>query len=280
MNWARDRRLLESLMIMGAVVEARDPFTGGHLWRTSEIAKLLAQRAGLGEETVFAATVGGWLHDLGKVGIPDAVLLKRGRLDEEEYAVARRHPEIGRAILAPHPLAGLVVDTVAHHHERWDGDGYPDRLAGEAIPLVARLVAIADAFDAMTSVRPYRQPLDVPTALGRMKAEGGRQFDPGLLDAFAEIAEAGLLDHIVGHSGFERPLVLCPHCGPVIALPRSAKAGDLHHCQSCVGEYRLEAEGLTFVATATGRPARGGATPNLAEVDEMLKALEGFLRRP
>lgn len=271
MNWKRDRRLLKSLMIMGAVVEARDPFTGGHLWRTSEVAKLLAQRADLGEANILAATVGGWLHDLGKVGIPDAILLKRGRLDGDEYAVVRRHPEIGRAILAPHPLADVAIDAVAHHHERWDGAGYPDCLAGDAIPRLARVVAIADAFDAMTSVRPYRQPLDPRAAVTRLKAERGRQFDPALLDAFAEIAEAGLLDHIVGHSDFGQPLVLCPHCGPVIALPRSAKPGDLHYCQVCLGEYRLEAAGLRFTAAGTGRSARSGTVPDLGQIDDMLE---------
>lgn len=266
-----DKRLVKSLMVIGAVIEARDHYTGGHSWRLSQMARLLARQAGLSSAGVLGATVGAWLHDLGKVAVPDAILLKPGPLDAAERTAIRQHPRIGRAILADHPAAGLVIDPVAHHHERWDGTGYPDGLAGEDIPLTARLVAVVDVFDALTSVRPYRTPLKVEAALEALRADAGHHFDGRFVDLLEAASRRGELDDVVGHHDFGRPLVLCPQCGPVMAPPRSVRSGDLYTCRACLGVYRLEAAGVTFhAATTTLEPDTRPPQPDVEQIDDVL----------
>lgn len=154
--------LLSSLLTMAWFVEARDPYTGGHLWRVSRYAHLVAERCGMGEARAACISLGGFLHDLGKIGVPDAVLRKTGRLTDEDYEVIKTHPNMGARMLAGHPLAGLVQDAVRLHHERPDGKGYPMGLTHPQIPEMALVVGVCDAFDAMTSHRPYRagMPLD------------------------------------------------------------------------------------------------------------------------
>src|SRR6476620_1091189 len=149
--------ILPSLLVMAWMVESRDPYTGGHLWRVSRLARLLAMCAHLPEPEVARIALGGFLHDLGKIGIPDHILRKPGRLTEAEYDVMQTHPEIGSRSLALHPLAHLVREDVLSHHERYDGKGYPKGLSGAMLPQEARIVGLCDAFDAMTSSRPYRQ---------------------------------------------------------------------------------------------------------------------------
>lgn len=123
--------------------------------------------------------------------------------------------------------------------ERNDGQGYPRRLAGVGIPAVARMVAIADAFDAMTGARPYRGALTKAEAIATLRAAAGRQFDPDMTEAFIELADAGVLDGLIGFSDFGTPLVLCPHCGPVIAVPRMRPADFQPRCTICAGDYQL-----------------------------------------
>lgn len=271
MKWEVDKGLLRSLMVLGAVVEARDHWTGGHLWRMSQYCKLLAQRSDQDDDAVFIATIGGWLHDLGKIGIPDSILLKPSPLSPAESALVRQHPLIARDILEGHPLAGLAIDAAMFHHERFDGGGYPSALAGKAIPLVARTVAVADAFDAMTAARPYRRPMPVPAALQRLVAERGRQLDDDLVSAFIEIAEAGVLDGIVGHSDFETPLVLCPHCGPVLAIPRRGPPQEVRQCRLCSGTYRVRRTGHRTTAEPTDAPPPPpSAGIDLDQVDDLL----------
>lgn len=259
-----DKPLLRSLMVLGATVEARDPYTGGHVWRIAHYAKLLAQRLGCSDNDIFAATIGGWLHDVGKIGVPDAVLHKRGPLNGEEREVIRRHPLIGHALVADHPLGAWVLDAVTLHHERYDGQGYPHRLAGEGIPAVARMVAIADAFDAMTSARPYRGALIKAEAMATLRAEAGRQFDPDMAEAFIELADAGVLDGLIGYSDFATPLVLCPHCGPVIAVPRVRPADFQPHCTICAGDYQPHAVGGAF---------QYAAAADLEQIDRVIEFL-------
>lgn len=268
-----ERRLLRSLMVMGALVEARDHYTGGHLWRMSQMAKIVALKTGLSDAEVLSATVGGWLHDLGKVAVPDAILLKGGPLDAAEQAIMRRHPSIGLTVVEQHPLAGLAAEIIAHHHERWDGSGYPTGLAGEAIPRLARLAAVVDAFDAMTSVRPYRQALAEEEAIARLEQAAWGQFDGQMVAALAQAWSESRFVGIVGHHDFGRPLVLCPRCGPVMAPPASARDGDYHTCRSCLGTYRLQAVGNSFEA----QPAAPGTLPlaptHHEQVDGLLERL-------
>lgn len=235
--------LLSSLLVMAWVVEARDPYTGGHLWRVSRFAELLARKAGFTEREVARISIGGFLHDLGKVGVPDAVLRKTGRLTESEYEQIRTHPELGYRMLAGHPLAALVIDAVRLHHETPDGAGYPLGLTAEAIPLAARIVAICDAFDAMTSNRPYRPGMPTAQALQIIRDNLGRQFDETYGRLFLELGESGQLEHFIGHSDDGIPLQHCPSCGPTVVRRREQPAGDLVYCPVCTTEFCLEGEG-------------------------------------
>ncbi|KUM02290.1 HD domain-containing protein [Chromobacterium subtsugae] len=233
------RELLKTLYTMAMLVEARDAYTGGHLWRVSRYSHLLAEDLHLPQPEVERIALGGFLHDLGKIGVPDAVLNKPDRLSDEEYEVIKTHPRVGADLLRDHPLAELVMDAVLCHHETPDGNGYPQRLAGKAIPLVARIVGITDAFDAMTSTRPYRQGMPLPKALAILEENLGRQFDQELGSRFIQLGRSGRLDGVLGHSEPGIPMQSCLACGPIIAVPGSAADGDEIFCPSCAGGYRL-----------------------------------------
>jgi HD-GYP domain-containing protein (c-di-GMP phosphodiesterase class II) len=271
-----DPLLLKSLLIMADIIEARDPYTGGHVWRVSQYSKLLAFKAGLSQEVAIRASIAAYLHDLGKVGIPDDILNKTEKLTDTEYAVIKTHPSIGRRLLQDHPLAGMVVDVANQHHERMDGKGYPNGLRGEEISLPARIVSIADAFDAMTSVRPYRRGMSIASALDALKNGAGSQFDAELVRHMCDLERAGDLDHIVGHTAEGIPTVTCPHCGPVIAVPRSTKDGDVIYCRACHGQLTLRQSGDTFEAEMTGmtdNPHLLEPRANEDAVNDVLKSL-------
>jgi HD-GYP domain-containing protein (c-di-GMP phosphodiesterase class II) len=144
---------------------------------------MLGRELGFGEEELEAVEMGAIVHDIGKIGIPDRILLKPGRLDSEEFAEMRRHPEISSYILDGLDLPQIVHDMARHHHERYDGGGYPDGLAGAEIPLAARILSVADAFDAMTSDRPYRPALAVDDAAAEIRRNAGTQFCPQVVAA-------------------------------------------------------------------------------------------------
>jgi HD-GYP domain-containing protein (c-di-GMP phosphodiesterase class II) len=179
---------LATMKSLAQVVEAKDPTTRGHLDRTAHYGLALARRV---DPTLAArpeTAYGFFLHDIGKVGIPESILCKTGPLNELEWIVMRSHPHVGAKIVEPIPFMGDAVEIVRSHHERFDGSGYPRGLRGEEIPLGARIFAIADAFDAMTSDRPYRRALPVDEAIQRIVAGAGTQFDPTCAEAFAELA--------------------------------------------------------------------------------------------
>lgn len=252
------RELVASLLVMAWMVEARDPYTGGHLWRVSRFAQLLAEACGWDAADTARVAIGGFLHDLGKIGIPDAILTKPARLTDDEYEVVRTHPDIGARLLAGHPLAALVCDAVLFHHERPDGQGYPHRRSGPAIPPDARIVGICDAFDAMTSARPYRKGMPIGAALDIVRDGLGSQFDAAFGETFLSLRDLGVLEHIVGHSDDGIPLQTCMMCGPTLVLRRENQPGDHVYCRSCGGEYELNADVHQPAAVAaTGR--RGGA---------------------
>ena len=266
-----DIPLLRSLLTLASVIEARDPYTGGHIWRVSRYARTLAEALGLDKLEVFRAELGGLVHDLGKIGIPDAVLGKPGRLDPAEYAVIRRHSELGRELIFNHPLAPLVMDAIHYHHERADGRGYPAGLEAARVPMAAKVISVADAFDAMTSVRPYHAGRPLAEALKVIDEEKGRQFDAALADTFVELGKKGKLAHILGHCGEARLMLACPKCGPVIAPPAAAADGSSVICPSCDGQFLLHADGDTFGLEPEGEPGQ----PHLARPD--LEAVEEFL---
>lgn len=262
------QHLLASLLMMAWFVEARDPYTGGHLWRVSRYARQLAEHAEFSNAEAARIGLGGFLHDLGKIGTPDAILRKPGRLTDEEYDIIKTHPDTGFRMLAGHPLASLVQDAVRLHHERPDGRGYPQRMPGASIPESARIVGICDAFDAMTSSRPYRQGMSRDKALGILSAEKGSQFDARFTDIFIALGQAGELDHVMGHSDDGIPLQTCPMCGPTLVLRKKHQAGENIYCHNCTSEFELKERNNSLVATPTGR--RGQAADLELDADTEL----------
>lgn len=262
--------LLASLMTMAWAVEARDPYTGGHLWRVSRYARLVAEQLGYGEADATRISLGGFLHDLGKIAVPDAILRKTGALTDEEYAVIKTHPDVGLRLLAGHPLAELVQDAVLLHHERPDGRGYPRGLAGDAVPPMARIVGVCDAFDAMTSHRPYRAGMPRDQALTIICEAQGAQFDPVTAEVFLAMGERGMLDHVISHSDDGIPLRECPMCGPTLVLRREYRAGDHVYCRNCTGEFELRDEHGLLCAVPTG--GKGQAADLTPDIDAALIA--------
>ncbi len=178
---------LEVIKSLCETVEAKDPETIGHCFRVSEYAVRIAGQMGLDDETIEQIRVAAHLHDIGKIGIPEAILLKADRLTTDEYEKVKRHSEIGARILTPIEFFGNVTAFVRHHHERWDGSGYPSRLKGEAIPLGARILAVADSFEAMTWQRPYGHSMSREQALTEVIRCAGSQFDPDVVEAFRAV---------------------------------------------------------------------------------------------
>ncbi|MDX6640272.1 MAG: hypothetical protein QOF12_1283, partial [Solirubrobacteraceae bacterium] len=178
------RSYLSTITSLARTIEAKDPYTGGHTERVRDFAMLLARELGLSEEDLRAIEVGSIIHDIGKIGIPDGILTKPGQLTEEEFDAMRRHPEISSYIVSELELPLIVKQMVRSHHERWDGRGYPDGLAGEDIPLAARILAVADTLDAMTSDRSYRRALPVEAAVEEIRNLSGVQFCPRVAATF------------------------------------------------------------------------------------------------
>ena len=180
---------LSTIQALAAAVDAKDPYTQGHSQRVAQYAADLARHIGLSKADVDLIHTTGTLHDVGKIGVPDAILQKPGRLTPEERAVMETHPVLGEVIVRKAPQLALVLPGVRHHHERWDGKGYPDGLSGESIPHIARILAVADTFDAMTSDRPYREGMSREVALEEIAHAAGTQFDPELAGAFVAMMQ-------------------------------------------------------------------------------------------
>ena len=188
------RNFLNAVEGMVRALEAKHPYTRGHSDRVTFYALGIGTLLNLPPQELERLRQSTLLHDVGKLAIPDAILDKPGRLDEEEYRRIRQHPIHGVRILEAVDLEGTFLDVVAYHHERWDGQGYPYGLQGEEIPLLARIVAVADVFDALTSERPYRKPATFREALAYLQREAGRAFDPAVVKAFrAFLRQSGLL---------------------------------------------------------------------------------------
>ncbi|TLM98285.1 MAG: HD-GYP domain-containing protein, partial [Actinobacteria bacterium] len=206
----RLRTMRATVQALAKAVDARDSATRDHSANVSELASGLAQVLGLPGETVQLLELAGLVHDVGKIGISDDILLKAGRLSDEERAAIERHCELGVQILTPARLYD-VLPAVRHHHERWDGAGYPEGLAGHDIPLEARILCVCDAFESMTAGRPYRAARSTEEALDELRACAGTQFDPVITPAFIRMI-AGLRTHLDADrrvvSGGERSLDL------------------------------------------------------------------------
>jgi hypothetical protein len=183
----RERHFRATLEAFAKATDARDPYTAGHSERVTAYALALGRAGGLPDGDLETLRRAGMLHDIGKVGVPDAILRKAGPLTAEERAAIEAHPMIGYRMLETLPFLAEALHGVRHHHERWDGRGYPDGLAGTGIHLHARLLAVADTYDAMTSARPYRGPLPRDEAVRRLRAERGTQFDPAAIELFEAV---------------------------------------------------------------------------------------------
>ena len=178
---------LGTLESLTASIDAKDKYTCGHSRRVAMLTRQLAAASGCDSNTLHRMHIAGLVHDVGKIGVPERVLVKPGNLDDEEVEWIRRHPEMGHRILRDIPKFDDVLAGVMHHHERWDGGGYPAGLSGEKIPLVARMISIADAFDAMTSSRTYREGMSRELVLAEMRKCAGTQFDPELVPIFVSL---------------------------------------------------------------------------------------------
>lgn len=178
----------EIVQCLGAAGELRDNETGAHVKRMSHICGLLASKRGLGKDFSTLLLYASTMHDVGKIGIPDSILLKPGKLSYEEWQVMQQHPKIGARIIGDHDssIISLARETALYHHEKWDGTGYPHGIAGDKIPVSARIAAISDVFDALTSARPYKQAWPVEKAVEEIKEESGKHFEPIMVELFVE----------------------------------------------------------------------------------------------
>lgn len=193
-----ERAYMQTIEILRHVVESRDKETKGHSERVAMLAKELAEEIGLSSDDVETIHVAGLFHDVGKIGIPDSILLKNGPLTEEEFQTIQGHPAEGERIIMSYAPFEKLLNIVRGHHERYNGTGYPDGKSGEDICLGARVIAVADSFDAMMSNRTYRKGLGLDTALNELEKGRGTQFDPNIVDAFMKLVEKN------GRANFER----------------------------------------------------------------------------
>ena len=184
-----EKAYLESIQTLRYTVEAKDRYTRGHSDRVAEFSVLIGKYMGLSEEDLKTLRIGGLFHDIGKIGIPDAILLKEGKLDDNEYSEIKNHPSIGKHILSNASIFSSIIPIVYHHHEKYNGTGYPEQLAGDQIPLFARIAAVADTFDAMTSKRSYRNAIPLEYVRAEIEKCSGTQFDPQIAKVFLDILD-------------------------------------------------------------------------------------------
>ncbi len=200
---------LDTVNAVVNTLEARDPYTHGHTERVTIIAKSIARKMGLDDEELFTIEIGALLHDVGKIGVPDAILRKPGPLERGELLQIQEHPVKGKHILNNISYLKQAIPCVLYHHERFDGMGYPEKISGGKIPLTGRIISVADAFDAMTSNRPYRAKMNFMQALQEIEKNAGKQFDPEVVTAFREILKSGHLTSMLAekkhHLQFDAP---------------------------------------------------------------------------
>jgi putative nucleotidyltransferase with HDIG domain len=186
-------RAMSTLFALSRAIEARDPHASGHAARVGVMAEIVAERLGWDEVDIEVLRMAAALHDVGKLWVPEQILRKPGPLDDDEVALMRRHPEEGARMVASIRELWLAVPAVLYHHERWDGTGYPAGVEGEAIPAEARVLAVVDAFDAMTTDRSYRRALAQQQAVSELERCAGTQFDPEIVRVFADAWRDGSL---------------------------------------------------------------------------------------
>jgi HD-GYP domain-containing protein (c-di-GMP phosphodiesterase class II) len=224
----------ETLLLTASAIELRDHYTAGHTWRVTNFSVAIARELEWDETRLKECEMGGVLHDVGKIAVPDAILNKPGRLTDEEFALMKVHPEKGAHLLQDVARLSPLIPYCLYHHERYDGKGYPYGLEGEDIPIEGRVVAVADAFDAMTSSRPYRKGMEPDVAIAEIERNRGTQFDPACADALIKVYREGRLSHILQryHEGAEKSLI-CPFCSTYVVLAAACEPGSLIECIVC-----------------------------------------------
>jgi putative nucleotidyltransferase with HDIG domain len=184
-----EQSLLHTIETLNAAVEARDPYTAGHSQRVRRVSLAVGTELRLPDDRLGALGTAALFHDIGKIGMPDSILTKTAQLTRDESAVMREHVTRGADIVARFPSFQSAIPAIRHHHERWDGLGYPDGLAGNDVPLEAAIIGLADAWDAMTTDRPYATALPLNEAMMQIRAGREKQFNPAVVDAFWEVAK-------------------------------------------------------------------------------------------
>ncbi len=229
----------DTLTGLANAIELRDHYTVGHTWRVTNIAIEMARALGWDEERLRLCQMGGILHDVGKIAIDDAILRKPGPLTDEEFEQMKQHPEHGARMMQDIDFLLPLIPFALHHHERYDGTGYPEGLAAEDIPIEGRLLAVADAFDAMTSHRPYRSALDPADAVRRIEEGKGTQFDPECADAFLSCYREGRIAHILQDYHRGARSIACPFCSTHLPVSKDTAVGDRLTCTVCHRSIRL-----------------------------------------
>ena len=185
------------LFTLAESIEGKDPYTHGHCERLSDYSARLGEHLGLAQDQIVALRRAGMVHDVGKVAVPDAILLKPGKLSEQEWKLMREHPVVGERICAPLKSFRLVLPIIRHHHEKLDGSGYPDGLRGDAIPITARILQIVDVYDALTTERPYKRAFFITDALQTMKEEVAKGWwDPHIFEQFEQLMRSGTAESL------------------------------------------------------------------------------------
>ena len=182
-----EKAYMESIETLRLTVDAKDVYTRGHSDRVAEYSVLIGKKLGLPEEDIRTLKIGGLFHDIEKIGVPDSILLEDTKLSDDEYSQIKNHPSIGAHILSTATIFTDILPIVKHHHEKYDGTGYPSKLKGDEIPFLARIAAVADTFDAMTSKRPYRDALSLDIVKQEFERCSGTQFDPQIAQIFLDI---------------------------------------------------------------------------------------------
>jgi putative nucleotidyltransferase with HDIG domain len=240
---------LDTMKVLVNSIEARDHYTVGHAWRVTRIALAMVDELNWSQEQKRYTEMGGILHDIGKIAVEDAVLRKTGPLTPEEFQKMRLHPEHGARILKDVEFLKPVIPFVLFHQERWDGQGYPFQLKGEDLPVEGRLLAVGDAFDAMTSHRPYRETLLPERAVDELRKNSGTQFDPQMVDVFVHVWERGKIASILQDYALGGRSIPCPFCSTHIPVGEKPREGVILECPVCskncvisgkAGEWRGE----------------------------------------
>ena len=240
---SKQEELQATLSVITSALEARDRYTVGHAQRVSSLGMSIADQLGWNAERRRNLEVGGLLHDVGKVGIRDAILGKPGSLSKDESRVMRLHPDIGARILRDVPALQSIIPYVLCHHERWDGEGYPQKLSGQEIPEEGRLLAVADAFDAMTSKRVYRDAVGPEEALDEVLRCADKQFDPMMVEAFESAFKDGSVAAVLRkNKDWESRQVLCPICSTYLGLKEEVLTGESLDCPICDRRFRMTQE--------------------------------------